>query len=187
VRLNFWSFLLIVLVAAALVFVAAPWFAFRSLRDAAKTNDVPALSQLVDYNAVSDSLDPQLTGAPAPETPPPDIWRHPIQAIEHAFAPHPDAAPPPLVQKYMSSTGLAALADGKAPGQPLPPKGHEPFPMVAFWGPDRCRITVADGADRTRKTEFTFQRNGVFNWKLTRIVLPGHAPPASAAAAPAAK
>jgi hypothetical protein len=172
-RLNFWSFLLIVLVVAGLIFAIAPWFAFRSLRDAAKTNDVPALTRLVDYNAVSDALDPQLTGQPAPDQPPPDIWRHPIQAIEHAFAPK--TAPPPLVARYVSSRGLAALAEGVSPDDALPPKNREPFPMIAFWGPDRCRITVADPYDKTRKTEFTFLRRGLFEWKLSRIVLPGKA------------
>jgi hypothetical protein len=178
-RLNLWSFLLIVLLAAAAIFVAAPWFAFRSLRDAARTNDVPALTQLVDYNAVSDSLEPQLTGQPAPDQPPPDIWRHPIQAIEHAFAPK-KAAAPPLVERYTSSRGLAALAEGVTPGEVLPPKNREPFPMIAFWGPDRCRITVTDPYDKTRSTEFTFLRKGLYEWKLSRIVLPGK--PARAAA-----
>ncbi len=173
-RLNCPGLILIVLVAAAAAFAAAPWFAFRSLRDAARTNDVPALAQLVDYDAVSDSLEPQVAGAPAPQGPPPSLWRHPIEAIERALTPH--KPPPPQLERYMTSTGLAALTDGKAPGEPLPPAGHEPFPMVAFWGPDRCRIEVADPAQPSRKTEFTFQRRGVFSWKLTRIVRPGRTP-----------
>ena len=173
-RLNFASLILIVLLAAAAAFAAAPWFAFRSLRDAAKTNDVPALAQLVDYDAVSDSLEPQVAGAPAPQGPPPSIWRHPIEALERMMTPH--KPPPPQLARYMTSEGLAALTEGKAPGAPLPPAGHEPFPMIVFWGPDRCRIAVADPAAPARKTEFTFQRRGVFSWKLTRIVRPGQAP-----------
>ena len=176
-RFNFPLLILIALVFAVAVFVAAPWFAFRSLRDAARTNDVPALTQLVDYPAVSDSLEPQIAGVAAPDAPPPDFWRHPIKAIEHAFTPHPP--PPPQVERYLSSRGLAALADGRALGEA--PAGREPFPMIAFWAPDRCRITVADPAAPTRKTEFTFQRKGVFNWKLSRIVLPGKAAPSPAA------
>ena len=173
-RLNFASLILIVLLAAVAAFMAAPWFAFRSLRDAAKTNDVPALAQLVDYDAVSDSLEPQIAGAPAPQEPPPSLWRHPIEALQRMMTPH--KPPPPQLARYMTSESLAALTDGKAPGASLPPPGHEPFPMVVFWGPDRCRIVVADPAAPSRKTEFTFQRRGVFSWKLTRIVRPGQPP-----------
>ena len=179
-RLSFPLLILIVLLFAAGVFVVAPWFAFRSLRDAAKTNDVPALSQLVDYNAVSDSLEPQITGVPASQTPPPDIWRHPIEAIEHAFTPRQAAPSSPQVERFVGSKGLADLSDGLPPGAPLPPAGKEPFPKIAFWGPDRCRITVADPSNPARTTEFTFQRKGIFNWKLNRIVLPGHAAQAAA-------
>ena len=177
--MRFSGLILIVLLAAAACFVAAPWFAFRSLRDAAKANDVPALSRLVDYDAVSDSLEPQVAGAPAPQSPPPDIWRHPVEAIERALQPH--RPPPPQLERYMTSQGLAALTEGKPPGARLSPGGREPFPMIAFWGPDRCRIVVADPDAPSRKTEFTFQRRGLFSWKLTRIVRPGRAAPAAAA------
>ncbi len=165
--------LFIVLLIAIGYFVLAPWFAFRSMRDAARTDDVPALAHMIDYDAVRQSLAPQVQGGPPPveEAPAPSLWRDPVGAIKHAFKTVPP--PPPQVETYITSKALAALADGRPANAALPAK--EPFPMIAFWGPDRCRITVADPATPSRHTEFTFQRHGLTTWKLTRIVLPGKA------------
>ncbi len=76
------------------------------------------------------------------------------------------------MERYISPAGLAALADGVTPGANLPASNAQPFPLVAFWGPSRCRIAVADPAAPGRKTRFTFTRRGVFTWKLARIDLP---------------
>ncbi len=163
------SLLLLAILVAGACFVTAPWWAFRSLRDAARTGDVPSLSKLVDYPAVRQSLGDQLAGRKAEDqAPPPSVFTDPIGAIKHAFTPPPPELP--QVEAYVSPRGLADLTAGKSPGQPLPRR--EPFPVIAFWGPDRCRITVADPDAHGRKTEFTFQRRGVFDWKLTRILLP---------------
>jgi len=170
-RISLGGVLLLALAAAAVAFAAAPWFAFRSLRDAARSGDVEALSELVDYPAVRADLAAQLSGQPLPSTPAPSLWTNPIGAIKDAFTPKPPE--PPRVERYISPAGLTALADGVTPGANLPPADKEPFPMVAFWGPSRCRITVADPAVPDRKTGFTFTRRGVFDWKLARIELPG--------------
>ena len=53
-------------------------------------------------------------------------------------------------------------------------------------GPDRCRIEVADPRTKKRPVNFTFERRGIFTWKLVRITPPdpqvggsgrGEAPP----------
>ena len=165
--------ILIALVIAAGIFVTAPWFAFRSLRDAARTNDVPAMANLVDYTAVRESLADEISGEPA-EAPAPDVFKDPLGAIKHAFTPQRPV--PPQVETYVTPQGLYAMTEGRSPTA-TPPTGKpaDPFPTVAYWGPDRSRIQVADPSNHTRHTEFTFQRKGIFTWKLTRIVLPGRA------------
>ena len=174
--------LFLVLLGAVAWFVAAPWLAFRSLRDAAKTDDVPALAQLIDYPAVRRSLAVQLTGVQAPEPEQPDLLKDPIGALKQAFTP--DAPVPPEVEHYLTASAIAALADGRRPGQPLPSTVKEPFPKIAFWGPDRCRIVVADPEARSRHAEFTFQRHGIFTWKVARILLPPRKSGALTGAAP---
>ncbi len=183
-RFNLGSLLLVVLVGAGLCFVTAPWFAFRSLRDAARTNDTAALTEAVDYNSVRRSLTDQLSGRPVKETPPPNIWQDPIGALKNAF----DTQTTPItpqVEGYVSPKGLAALADGRPYNQPLAANAGEPFPTVLFWGPSRCRIGVRDPLAHSRRTEFTFERKGIFSWKLTRIMLPQTAAAMSGAPAPA--
>ena len=179
--------LFLVLLGAVAWFVAAPWLAFRSLRDAAQTGDVPAMARLIDYPAVRRSLEAQLTGAPAaePETAAADVFKDPLGAIKQAL--RPDAPAPPAVERYLQPQALAALADGRRPGSPLPPGRKAPFPKVAFWGPDRCRIVVTDPDAPWRRSEFTFERRGIFSWKLSRIVPPPGSPRGSTTAAGAAK
>jgi len=165
--------LFLVLIGAIAWFAAAPWLAFRSLRDAAKTDDVPALAQLIDYPAVRRGLQVQLTGAPPAEPDSPDVFKDPLGAIKQAF--EPQAPVSPAVERYLTPQALAALTDGRRPGSPLPPGRKEPFPKIAFWGPDRCRIVVTDPDASWRRAEFTFQRKGIFSWKVARIVLPRRA------------
>ena len=168
------TILLIALVVAALAFVSAPWWTFRSLRDAARNNDAPALAKMIDYDAVREGLADQIAGRPPPP-PPPSLWTNPVAALKHMFTPPPPA--PPQTERFVSSKAIAAMADGRLPSaEPLPNGGQEPFPIIAFWGPDRARISVADPDDRTRKTQFVFERKGVFVWRLERIVLPARAP-----------
>ena len=164
------SLILVALIVLAIAFVTAPWWTFRSLRDAARTEDGPSLSKMIDYDSVRDGLAAQLSGEPPP-APPPNIWSDPMGALKHMFTKPP--TPPAQTERYVAAKAIADMADGLPPGAPLPPSNKEPFPTIAFWGPDRCRITVADPANKARKTEFTFQRRGIFVWKLVRIVMPG--------------
>ncbi len=172
------ALLLLVILAAVAAFVAAPWFAFRSLRDAARTEDVPALAQLIDYRAVRANLAAELSGRAA-EPPPPNLLEDPVGAVQEMLKPK--AAPPAGFEAVLAPRAIAALADGRPPAEgPLAEGAHEPFPRIAFWNPDRCRIVVADPNDPVRRTEFTFQRRGIYSWKLTRIRYPRPLQPRSA-------
>lgn len=172
-------FLIVILVVAG-YFVTAPWWTFRSLRDAARSDDIPALARMVDFDSVRRGIADQLSGRPPPP-PEPSIWSDPMRALKHLFTP-PPASPPPT-DKYVSARALAAMADGR-PFAAGPAPEKEPFPTIAFWGPDRCRINVKDPDDPTRKTEFVFERKGFFSWKLERIVLPPRKTPTPTPAAP---
>jgi hypothetical protein len=169
---------LLILVAAAVAaisFYAAPWFAFRAIREAAGQGDARALSQLIDYDAVRQGLEPELVDAPEPP-PPANFWRDPIGAVKQAFAPPPPRAPAAQVNRYLTSAAIADLADGMPPGaRPNAGAGeHHPFPVIRFWDPKRCRISVAQ--KRSPPAQFTFERRGLYTWKLVRILPPGEGP-----------
>lgn len=161
---------LLVLAAAlfALAFVTAPWFAFRALREAASAQDAQALAELVDYPAVRASLKPQLTEAAAPG-PPPDPWRDPIGALKRAIDPMRPA--PPAVDRHLTPQGLHALTLA-APGAAPAPGARPPFPTLDYWGFRRVRFAVHPKGAPAREVTFTFQRRGLFTWKLTHVDLP---------------
>jgi hypothetical protein len=171
-------FLIAILIAVG-YFVTAPWWTFRSMRDAARNNDQPALARVVDYDSVRQGLADQLAGRPPPP-PAPSVWSDPMGAVKRLFTPAPPPAPASDTDRLVSSRSIAAFADGRRASAGPATAGHEPFPMIAFWGPDRCRISVADPDDKTRKTEFVFERKGVYSWKLERIVLPTRRAPSPA-------
>jgi hypothetical protein len=165
---------LLILIAAAVAavsFVSAPWFAFRALREAASTSDTQALGKLVDYASVRQGLGPQL--APGQNEPPPpvDIFHDPIGAIRQALSP-PPVAPRDEVNAWLTPHALEALSDGRLPGVRAPERRGRPWPKVEYWGPNRCRISVADPRTKKRPVNFTFERRGFFTWKLVRIAPP---------------
>ena len=72
-------FLIAILIAVG-YFVTAPWWTFRSMRDAARNNDQPALARVIDYDSVRQGLADQLAGRPPPP-PPPSVWSDPMGAL----------------------------------------------------------------------------------------------------------
>jgi hypothetical protein len=152
----------------AVAFLTAPWFAFRALREAAATQDAQALAELVDYPAVRASLKPQVTEAASPG-PPPDLWRDPIAALKRAIEPIRPA--PPAVDRHLTPQGLHALTLA-SPGAPPAPDARPPFPSLDYWGFRRVRFAVHPKDAPARAVTLTFQRRGLFTWKLAHVDLP---------------
>jgi hypothetical protein len=178
------NLLLLSIIAAAVTFAAAPWFAFLALRAAAQYDDVAAVSELVDFNAVRAALDLDLSAHPVTAEPP-SIWRDPMGAVRRVLGP---IAPPrsaPAIDRYLSIEGLSALTRGFAPGAAPPVDATppslsdrakalvtEPFPQIRYWDPERVRIAVERPGARDKVTVFTFERRDWFTWKLVKIGLP---------------
>ncbi|RZJ28774.1 MAG: DUF2939 domain-containing protein [Brevundimonas sp.] len=180
--------ILAAIVIAALSFFAAPGVAFFAIRSAADANDAAALSRLIDYTAVRQSLRPQLTGNPAARAPAPSFLEDPIGAVRRQFE---QAAPAlgPQPDIYLTPAALAALtrAEGRYAAQrttATPEAQREnPFPAPVFWGVNRARMAVTD--EGGSQTVFTFERRGPFEWRLVHIGLPEGVAPAPVPRAPA--
>ncbi|MBC6982346.1 DUF2939 domain-containing protein [Caulobacter sp. 17J80-11] len=167
--------LIVAVLGAAGAFVFAPIGAFFALRSAAQTEDVDALSDLVDFAAVRRSLQPQLVAAP---TPGPDVFQDPLGALKHAIEPF----TAPGADAYLSPKALYRLTLGAGRAAPKDTPVDQPAntPSVRYWGPNRARLGVPGPSG---ETIFTFERKGLFKWKLVHLGLPTSA---SAATAPAA-
>ena len=170
-RLSTW--ILIAAALAALAFLAAPWFAFRALRANALDQDVQGLAELVDYPALRASLRPQLAAVPTAPAPPPSVWRDPVGALRRAIEPLTPA--PPQVDRYMAPAGLYALTVGERPppiGTVPQPVARPPFPGLRYWGFRRVRFAVRTRSDAGAAVHFTFQRRGLYAWRLVHVGLP---------------
>lgn len=179
--------LALILVAAIAAFFAAPAVAFLGVRSAAESDDVEALSKLVDYGALRQALRPQLAEAPTP-APAPGFLEDPVEAVRRRLA---DArpAPGPAVDAWLTPAAVSGLLRGEGraaalrsgPNPPPPATGAAPWPKPVYWSINRARLAVDTTSGRT---VFTFSRVGPYDWRLTHIGLPD-APPAPVEATPA--
>ena len=47
-----------------------------------------------------------------------------------------------------------------------------PHPAIAYWDPNRVRISVKRPGQPSKTTIFTFRRDKLFTWRLVHIRLP---------------
>ena len=171
------AILLILAAVLAVSFAVAPLFAFRALRSAAQFGDVQALGEVVDYNAVRESLRTQLRPASAERRPPVDLLHDPLGALRRAWEP---VSPQADVDPYLSPEAIAGLSEGLGPhASKAKPAGGlfgGPIPAVRYWGFDRVRLGVADPGKPGRETIFAFQRRKLFEWRLVAVRLPQESP-----------
>jgi hypothetical protein len=167
----------LIVVVAVIAFFAAPYVGFFGIRAAADAGDQAGLEKLIDYAAVRRSLGPQLEGRAEATAPAPGFLEDPIGAVVRGLErPSPDRAA--QVDAYVTPVALAALTRGegrfaaqrsRSPAPAEPAEGG-PWPTPRHWGVDRARMTVGD--DGGSETTFTFERRGIYEWKLVHIGLP---------------
>lgn len=181
------NLVLTAIVVAVVCFFAAPGVAFFAIRSAGDANDAAALSRLVDFGAVRQSLRPQMGGDPRALQPAPSFLEDPIGAVRHQLEQAP-AVRAPDVNAYLTPRALSALTRGEGrlasqrSAQGAAPSTGDPLPSPVYWGINSARMAVADqGGSRT---VFTFARKGVFEWKLVHVGLPDGVAPAAVPAPP---
>lgn len=181
---RLWDLVVLAIAVFAAAFATAPWFAFRALKAAAQYEDVQAIGELVDFPAVRRSLTAELNEVPAAApAEPPSLWRDPLRVFKRAI--EPITPPEPKVDRYLTVPGLAALTRGYAPSAapPAPEKPATAFDQVkaavagphaaiAYWDPNRVRISVKRPGQPSKATIFTFRRDRLFTWRLVHIRLP---------------
>ena len=187
----FGKLILFALLMAVFFFFVAPAVAFLGIRSAAETSDAAGLERLIDYPAVRQSLRPQLDGNPAASAPAPTFMEDPIGAVRRQFE-QATAASAPDVDAYLTPAAIAALTRGEGRyasqrvegGLPSPDNTNTggPLPRPVYWSVNRARMSVTD--EGGSETIFTFERNGVFEWKLVHVGLPDGAAPAPAISEP---
>ena len=184
--------LLVIVALAAGLFCFGPVLAFYDIRSACQSQDVGALAELVDYDAVRASLRLQLlAGKDGVAAPAPNAINDPVGATGGALKTvadsvgkafddliHPDRAappPPPIdANSYLTPRALLGLTYGLARDadrfDPAHYGARPPAPHLAFFSLDHVRLRVTDAAHGA--TVFTFERRGLTHWRLAHIGLP---------------
>lgn len=163
------------IMVAVVAFFAAPGVAFFAIRSAGDANDAAALSRLVDFGAVRQSLRPQMGGDPRALAPAPSFLEDPIGAVRRQFEQNP-AVRLPDVEAYLTPHALSALTRGEGrlasqrSAEGAEPSTGGPMPSPVYWGVNSARMAVAD--EGGSRTVFTFARKGPFEWKLVHVGLP---------------
>lgn len=184
----FGNLVVLAVVAAVVAFFAAPAVGFFAIRSAAEAGDVQGLTRLIDFQAVRQSLRPQLSGGV--QAPAPSFLEDPIGAMRRQMERNP-VLNAPDVDAYLTPPALSALMRGEgryasqwsdaSPTQ-AGAAGAKPWPRPIFWSVNRARLAVVDqGGSRT---VFTFERRGPFEWVLVQIGLPEGGAPTARAVAP---
>ncbi len=162
-------------VVAVVAFFAAPAAGFFAIRSAAEANDVQGLSRLIDFQAVRQSLRPQLAGRPEALAPAPSFLEDPIGAFRRQIEQQNPTVRPPDTDAYLTPAAIAALTRGEGRyanhwTAATPAEAKKPWPRPVFWGVNRARMAVSD--EGGSRTVFTFERRGPYEWKLVQIGLP---------------
>ncbi|WP_126171846.1 DUF2939 domain-containing protein [Altericroceibacterium xinjiangense] len=161
---------LLALVAALLVgtwYVASPWMALTSLRDAATDLDTAELEQRIDFPSVRASIRPQIRSRVA-RTLDRQADLGPFRELGQALA---RAASDRVIESAVTPEGLATIVTTGAVAAPVIGSA----PQAIDWsvdrdGFDRFRAT-GQVAGRQTPTILHFTREG-FGWRLVAVDLP---------------
>ena len=161
------NLVLAAVVVAVISFFAAPAVAFFAIRSAGDAGDAAALSRLVDFGAVRQSLRPQMGGDPRALAPAPSFLEDPIGAVRRQLEQNPVTRTPD-VDAYLTPSALAALTRGEGrlasqrSAAGAEPSTGGPMPSPVYWGVNSARMAVAD--EGGSRTVFTFSRKGLFEF-----------------------
>jgi hypothetical protein len=170
----------LIVAVAVIGFFAAPYVGFFGIRAAADAGDQAGLEKLIDYAAVRRSLGPQLEGRAEATAPAPGFLEDPIGAVVRGLE-RPTQDRQAQVDAYLTPVALGGLTRGEGrfaaqrSSSPAPAEAPEggPWPTPRHWGVDRARMTVED--EGGSQTVFTFERRGIYEWKLVHVGLPAGA------------
>ena len=185
--------LIVVVLAAAGLFYAAPIISFYDVRSACQSQDIESLAKLINFDSVRTSLKAQLlAGDEGISAPAPSALNDPVGATGNAFKgvadsvgkafndlvnPNAVKTPPrPVidVDSYLTPKALLGLTYGTAKDanrfELSKFEGKPPSPKTSFFSLERARLTVTD--DTRGTTTFTFERHGLTHWTLVHIGLP---------------
>jgi len=152
----------LVLLAAGGVYYSSAYWAVNSLERAAKRNDLKAIAQKVDLEAVKENL--KKNAGPGKSK----------DFLEIVGATLATVVTGPVIDSAITPENVAKLI--RAMLEPPPAKKGEPEPLrpdaqMHYESLDRFVVDLVetDKEGRTKTTGIIFRRQGLFGWKLTSV------------------
>ncbi|HEX2203332.1 MAG TPA: DUF2939 domain-containing protein [Longimicrobium sp.] len=165
--------LLVVLLAAAWMY-ATPYLAMRKLQAAAEAGDTRALNELVDFPALRESVKQELRSTVSRRIAADE--GNPLAALGGLIA---GKLASPFVDAAVTPQGIAALTEGRRPGEEGEKEGGErgvraPDVKVkrGYEGVDKFVVHFHEKESGDERIALVLERDGLAGWKLTGVRLP---------------
>ena len=172
-RSGFSSLLILAVLFGAVWMYFTPYLAMNRLQKAAKEGDTEALNELVDFPALRESVKTNVRSAVENSV---GRSHNPLAVLGGILA---GAVASPLVDTFVTPSGIAALTEGERPGQHRDggdPNGGVRVKNVkverGYESLDQFVVHFKDRTDGKEKMALVMHRDGLFHWKLTGIRLP---------------
>ena len=172
-RSAFSSLLILAVLFAAVWMYFTPYLAMSRLQKAARNGDTEALNELVDFPALRESVKTNVRSAVETSV---SRSHNPFAVLGGLLA---GAVASPLVDAFVTPSGIAALTDGERPG------GHRDAADSAarvrvrnvkvkrgYESLDLFVVHFVDRNDGKEKMALLLHRDGLFHWRLSGIRLP---------------
>jgi hypothetical protein len=176
-RSGFSSLLILAVLFAAVWMYFTPYLAMNRLQKAAKTGDTEALNELVDFPSLRESVKTNVRSAVENSV---SRSHNPLAVLGGMLA---GAVASPVVDAVVTPSGIAALTEGRRPGQ-RDRDGDEGVRVKdvtvkrGYEDLDHFIVRFQDRNDGKEKLALVLRRDGLYHWKLTGIRLPNATPAA---------
>jgi hypothetical protein len=161
-------------------FYATPYIALHNMQQAAQANDAAALNQLIDYPAVKQSLKLSMNNEMSKA-----LLKNKTDSGMNAFATMFAAAfVNPMIDIVVTPENMAMMLQANTPkaldtnDKSTPNQADKPVDKndvishKSYQDFNHFVVTLAKADHPTLAFTFTFERNGLINWKLKGLAIP---------------
>jgi hypothetical protein len=169
----------LVLIAAAAVYVGSPFYAFQQLKQAAQSGDRERLEAMVDFPAVREDLKRQVDSKATKLARSAEGVGYPIAAILGKLG---SAFGDKAIDKLVTPEAITTMVQyGQTPRDRRKSdqakddaQAKTPGTKVSggYLSPDRFRFRVSPADEPDRGVDLIMERHGLASWRLEAIELP---------------
>lgn len=178
-RSAFSSLLILAVLFAGVWMYFTPYLAMNRLQKAARSGDTETLNELVDFPSLRESVKTNVRSAVENSV---SRSHNPLAVLGGLLA---GAVASPVVDAVVTPSGIAALTEGRRPGQrDRDPAGGEGVRVKdvtvkrGYEDLDHFIVHFQDRNDGKEKLALVLRRDGLYHWKLTGVRLPNATPAA---------